>query len=218
MINLPQRQNKDVVFRRIGGRIVPIQAKKVKNDSSLKKAGLFGAAGAAIAAAGSEVASQLVKGAATLRQKAKIQFRSANVVLRGASQGGQMMFDLGGNAAKAAKSKKAAVALRGLAMVVRKARTPVLGFGALAGGFLIGKGIENAVESKTGKQFGLTGEGAAQVAGAAAGVLASTLYYKRLGLPFKTAASYGKAFRAGTVRNLPKIPIKTKYGQLRFKF
>lgn len=219
-MNLPVKSDKrDVVFRRIRGRIVPIRAggKKVSTPK-IGDSAKYAAAGVAAVLAGAEASSQIVKAAATLRQASKIKFRTANIVLRQATKSGQMLLDFGGNFAKARRAKTAGILMRHASGFLRKARRPILGGSILLGGFLLGRGIEAGAERLRKKQLKLPGEAAANIAGGAAALVGTALYYKRLGLPLRGALKYGSALRRGTIGNLPRIPINTKFGQLRFPF
>lgn len=219
-MNLPVKQEKrDVVFRRIRGRIIPIRTGG--KQSAIPKVGdsaKYAAAGVLAVAAGAEASSRIVKVAATVRQASKIKFRAANLVLGGANNAGQFMLDFGGDFAKARRLKTAGILMRRASTLIRSARRPILGGSILLGGFLLGRGIESGVESLRRKELKLPGEAAANIAGGAAALIGTALYYKRLGLPLRGALKYGSALRRGTIGNLPRIPINTKFGQLRFPF
>lgn len=203
-----------IAYRKIRGRIVPI---RIKRDDQLKAGLKTAGAGVVAGAATAELASRATKKAAAYRVAAQRMFRASNAVLQSAARNKQMLFDFAGNAAQAKDAKTAAILMRHRAKLLRRARVPILGVGTTIAGYLLGKGAENIQESQTGRQLGIAGEGLAQVVGAGAATGILSLYYKRLGLrSFRKAFRYAKATAVGAKDTLPRIPIKTKHGTLKF--
>lgn len=206
-----------IQFRRIRGRIIPIktrqQEKRLENG---KKAAAYLGAGAATVVAAGEVGSQLTKAAAKTRMAAKFRFGAANSILRNAKIG-QTFFDFGGGIRKAAKLKKISVLMRKGSFLIRKARRPALIAGTLASAYLIGEGLQKAKESITGKRHGKVDEFLTQAAGTVAAGAVGAYYYKRLGLGFRQALRTARAASKGNPYKFGAIPIKTKYGQLKFR-
>jgi hypothetical protein len=206
-------KNDQLVFRRVKGRIVPIRKKKPEN--SLGNGLALTGSGLTAVVAGAEAAARTTKGAAALRAASKLRFRAANQILEG-TRVGQQAFDFTGNVAAATRARRGASLLRMASIGLRKTRRPVLFGSALLGGAFIGKGLERTYEGATGSQLGTLGEGVTSIAGQGAALLAGGIYYKRLGLPLRSALKYARALRKGTVGNLPKVPIKTPFGPVRF--
>lgn len=207
-------RNTQIAYRRIKGRIVPI---RIKRDEKLKRGFQTAAVGVAAGVATAELASRATKQAATYRVGAQKLFRASNEVIGAATRGGQMVFDFAGNVSRAQDVKAAAAIMRNRASILRKARKPILAAGTALSAYLLGKGLENIQESASGKELGLAGEGVAQVTGGIVSTGVLGLYYKRLGLgSFRKALTYAKAAASGAKDTLPRIPIKTKYGTLKF--
>jgi hypothetical protein len=186
-------ENKQLTFRRIRGRIVPI---RVKKDPNLVKGAGFVGAGLGVAASAGIGAAQLVKKAAEFRIRAA-----------------DLFFD-----SKPAPSlRRRAAELRGTSMAIRRWRKPVLGLGAAIAGSLIGVGASYISQSKKLKNLSDDQQATLSAVVGGAGILTSAIYYKNLGLGWKHAKKYAQYAVRGATHELPKITIPTKLGPFKFK-
>jgi hypothetical protein len=186
-------ENKQVAFRRIKGRIVPI---RISKDKQFKTGLVDIAKGVAATAAAGVVASEAVIQSAAMRIRSKDLFRIA------------------GSDLPSVTSK--AIQLRTKAAQLRKFRLPVLAIGGIIGTAYIAGGVNDVLKSKFGKE--LSDKNRAKITGVAAlgPTLAGAFYYKRLGVPLNAAWEYAKVVAKGGKKTWPLIPIKTKYGPLKF--
>jgi hypothetical protein len=194
--------NKDVIFRRVNGRIIPIRKKT--NDQATGAA--LVAAGAGVTVAGSEVAARMVQKSAAMRVKAKFDF---NRVYRNfkRSRTGQMTFGFFKPKKEAMSGARGAVKTRAAAAQLFKARKIPLGLGAALGAALIGAGLDKFQKDQSTAEEVATNT----VAGAVA-TGAGVFYYRRLGLRnVGLLKRFASAKKAGTPRPF-NIPIKFKKG------
>lgn len=213
----PKKQNQEVVFRRIRGRIIPIRKNMTKKQNSeLVKGAGYVAAGAAVSIGAGEGAAQLVKAAAAKRVKAKFEF---NRIFRGFKRSGkaeQVTFEFlrGANRFKgsAREAAQGAIKTRRSAFRLFKARNIVLGLGSLAGAALFSLGLNKIAKSVGNKELEDKEEAVNNIVGAVAAAAATSFYYRRLGL---RNASLLKAFTSaktkGAARPYP-LPIKFSKG------
>lgn len=199
--------NKDVVFRRIRGRIVPIRKKT--NDQAVGAA-LVGA-GAATTVAGGEVAARMVQKSAAMRIRAKFDF---NRIYSGfkKSRTGQMAFDFFKPKKEHMKKAEGAVRTRAASARLFKMRNIPLGLGAVLGGALISSGLNKIQGNRGDKKLSTQEEVAGNTVAGAVAIAGAAFYYRRLGLRNVTfLQSFARARAKGAARPF-NIAIKFKRG------
>lgn len=199
------KNDRQVTFRRVRGRIIPIRLKDVVKDRNVQKgvgAGILGAS----AAVGAGV------GAAHLVRKAAESRIMGNTVWQASLPDAGSTFRVKSLIRRAAELRMNSMRLRGL-------RKPVLAAGGVAAASLLGLGLAHVLKSKTFKKRFDDDRKAQMQTGiaAAAPLLTSFAYYKTLGLGLDDAKRYATAAIKGTTHLLKKIPIKTKFGPLIFR-
>lgn len=124
------KENKQIAFRRIRGRVVPI---KIKNENDLAKGMAAGVAGVAVTVAGAKIYKRAVAASA------KAAFKGFSALEKATLRTGQLSFD---DLAKAEKIKKlssdsfrAAHKLASLSGIIKKV-SPVIGAGLVGYGAL----------------------------------------------------------------------------------
>lgn len=195
------QKNKDIVFRRINGHIVPIRLTKKGKDMAIGAGQVV--AGGAVAATAAHIAADTVVIAATKRLAAKQAFRQANQMLMHSGLTKPQVINL-------FAQKQGAAIIRRSAMRIRAFRNPILGTGAALSAGLVMAGFDKLFDKKDYK------ETIASDAGKATTLATYALYYKNLGMNPVTGISHAIARRAGNLVNMAKIPIKTGWGVLKF--
>lgn len=189
-------ERKDVVFRRVRGRIVPIRVQKStpKNKTDLKKAagGLAVAgAGFGLSAGAGRLAARFVRESAHFENSAREFSKQARNALKhfpnGGSKTSQMSFKF--SQSEALKATRNATRSAAISKILHTNRNVVKGAGIVLGTALIGQGLKAAYEGATGKKVGVPGEFAAQATSGAAALAVGTSYFKKLG-----GGSYRKSF------------------------
>lgn len=197
-----------VIFRRVNGRVIPIRIKQ----NQLEGLGLA-AGGVAVGASGAAGAAALVKASASVRQKAKKQFRLVRALeaslKRSTGLGGQLTLGLDNPSAK--NFKREALKNRAFSKTLFKMRNPLLAASGLAASNLLAEGYLRATERK---ESGVESAATQTIAGVAAlGV--SSLYYRKLGLKGLRNLTHTLA-RTGKRARPSMIPIKGVQGELKF--
>jgi hypothetical protein len=187
------KNDRQVTFRRVKGRIVPIRKKELLNDPNVVKGSALLAGAGATAAAAGYAASRVVKEAASRRIRA------------------MDVWNIGGGFSKGLKQR--AAQLRGDSIRFRAMRKPILGIGSAIAGALAGAGTSYLLSSKRLRNE-LSDDAKAKLSMAAtfAPLLTSAVYYKSLGVNMATAMKYAQAASKNALGSLPKLTIKTPLG------
>jgi hypothetical protein len=175
----------DVVFRRVGGRVIPIGRKR-----EIKKGAAEIGAGVAIGAGAGYGAGKMVKHAQELAAKAKDHYRTAkqnyraaNAHVFGVKIGSFESFRKPNVSPRTVKllgdDVKKAVANRMWAKKLFRARNPILHAGALGAAALIGHGVNRIRDASSAKKK--TNGAVGQAVGIGAGIATYGAYYRTLG-------------------------------------
>lgn len=169
----------DVIFRRIGGHIVPIRlGNREERMKKVKQGTAEVVAGVGVAAAGGVAAAKVLKGAQNMARQSKDTYRTATQNIR--AMGGSP-----GRAKKASDVRKA-VTKRLAARTLFRSRNAILGTAATGAALLVGHGINKIQEGRTAE--GKHSNAAGINAGVATAAIASGVYYKAQGFTTVQAA------------------------------
>lgn len=209
----PKKPKQDVVFRRIRGRIVPIRQKS--KDVATGAAMIAG--GTALSIGAGEAAAQLVKAAAAKRVRAKFGFNRVYREFKRSGMAGQGTFDFAGKGSARMSGASAGVAAEAVktrksAFRLFKARNIALAVGSLGGAAFISLGLNKLTKHVGDKKLGDPEELTNDVLGGAAAALATTFYYRRLGLKDARMLNLFRAAKTKGATRPFQIPISFKKG------
>lgn len=181
---------KSVVFRRVNGRIVPIKVTKTEKTNLYLKAADTAFAGAAGTVIGGSVAKFSMKKSKELTEFARqASFAAADFT----KLSKKFSFKTKFYKAQAILQSQAARKARMRASTLKAFSKGSLAAGSFFGGFLLGKGIQEAIEAKTGKDLSILPE-----IGIYAGSTAATgAYLAGKGRTFKQLTKFAKVLRKG---------------------